>query len=72
MSATTKTVVFLSSEIEEFLDLCNRVLVFRGGVITSTFEPPYDTHVILNATFGRRPDARLLGEETHGHHTREL
>ncbi|WP_218961163.1 YbhB/YbcL family Raf kinase inhibitor-like protein [Ruegeria sediminis] len=58
-------VVFLSSEIEEFLDLCNRVLVFRGGVVSSTFEPPFDTHVILNATFGRKPDARLPGEEPH-------
>lgn len=56
-------VVFLSSEVEEFLDLCNRVLVFRGGVISSIFEPPYETHVILNATFGRKPDARLPGEE---------
>ena len=56
-------VVFLSSEIEEFLDLCNRVLVFRGGVVSSTFQPPFNTHTILNATFGRRPDARLPGEE---------
>ncbi|WP_397543888.1 YbhB/YbcL family Raf kinase inhibitor-like protein [Roseovarius salis] len=58
-------VVFLSSEIEEFLDLCNRVLVFRGGVISSTFTPPFDTHVILNATFGRRLDAALPGEQPH-------
>lgn len=58
-------VVFLSSEIEEFPDLCNRVLVFRGGVVSSMFEPPFDTHVILNATFGRKPDARLPGEEHH-------
>lgn len=55
-------VIFLSSEIEEFIDLCNRVLVFRGGVVTSTFEPPFDAHVILNATFGRKPDAPLFGE----------
>lgn len=55
-------VIFLSSEIEEFIDLCNRVLVFRGGVISSTFEPPFDTHAILNATFGRKPDAPLFGE----------
>lgn len=58
-------VVFLSSEIEEFLDLCNRVLVFRGGVVSSAFEPPFDTHVILNATFGRKAHARLPGEEEH-------
>ena len=56
-----RAVVFLSSEIEEFLDLCNRVLVFRGGVISSAFEPPFDPHVILNATFGRRADAPLPG-----------
>lgn len=55
-------VIFLSSEIEEFIDLCNRVLVFRGGVVSSTFDPPFDTHVILNATFGRKPDAPLFGE----------
>lgn len=55
-------VVFLSSEIEEFLDLCNRVVVFRGGVISTTFQPPYDGHTILNATFGRRADAQLPGE----------
>jgi len=56
-------VVFLSSEIEEFLDLCNRVLVFRGGVVSSNFEPPFDTHVILNATFGRKADAPMPGED---------
>ncbi|MCX7890422.1 MAG: YbhB/YbcL family Raf kinase inhibitor-like protein [Rhodobacteraceae bacterium] len=65
-------VVFLSSEIEEFLDLCNRVLVFRGGVVSSSFEPPFDTHVILNATFGRRPDAPLPGEETDAARVVEL
>ena len=59
-------VLFLSSEIEEFLGLCNRVVVFRGGVISSEFEPPFDSHGILNATFGRKPDARLPGEEPHG------
>lgn len=67
-AARGNSVVFLSSEIEEFLDLCNRVLVFRGGTVWTTFEPPYDGHVILNATFGRKADARMLGEELeHGH-----
>ncbi len=51
-------VVFLSSEIEEFANLCTRVLVFRGGIVSTHFEPPFDTHVILNATFGRRPNER--------------
>ncbi|WP_137389437.1 YbhB/YbcL family Raf kinase inhibitor-like protein [Rhodoligotrophos defluvii] len=55
-------VVFLSSEIEEFLNLCTRVHVFRNGSIWAEFEPPYDTHAILNAMFGRRATARLPGE----------
>ena len=46
-------VVFLSSEIEEFLDLCNRVIVFRAGVIKAQFEPPLDSNEILNSTFGK-------------------
>lgn len=55
-------VVFLSSEIEEFLNLCTRVHVFRNGSISSEFEPPYDSHAILNAMFGRKATARLPGE----------
>ena len=51
-------VVFLSSEIEEFLDMCTRVHVFRNGTMATEFEPPYDGHAILNAMFGRKPDAR--------------
>ena len=46
-------VVFLSSEVEEFLDLCNRVIVFRGGVIKAQFQPPLDSNEILNSTFGK-------------------
>ncbi len=53
-AATGRAVVFLSSEIEEFLDLCTRVHVFRNGAIFQYFEPPFDANVILNATFGRR------------------
>jgi ribose transport system ATP-binding protein len=70
-AAKGKAVVFLSSEIEEFLSLCSRVLVFRNGAISSTFDPPYDGHVILNAMFGRRPSAASLGEanEEHAHET---
>jgi ribose transport system ATP-binding protein len=61
-AAKGKAVVFLSSEIEEFLNLCTRVLVFRNGTIASAFDPPYDGHAILNAMFGRRPTASLPGE----------
>jgi ribose transport system ATP-binding protein len=68
-AAKGKAVVFLSSEIEEFLSLCTRVLVFRNGAISSAFDPPYDGHVILNAMFGRRASAALPGEtnEQHAH-----
>jgi Raf kinase inhibitor-like YbhB/YbcL family protein len=58
-------VVFLSSEIEEFLNLCTRVLVFRNGSISAEFAPPYDGHVILNAMFGRKATARLPGEPSN-------
>jgi ribose transport system ATP-binding protein len=61
-AARGNAVVFLSSEIEEFLNLCSRVHVFRNGAISSDFEPPFDTHVILNAMFGRRATAALPGE----------
>lgn len=69
-------VVFLSSEIEEFLNLCSRVHVFRNGSISSEFEPPFDGHVILNAMFGRRaaaplPGEALVEEEAHPHHHAE-
>lgn len=71
-AATGKAVVFLSSEIEEFLNLCTRVLVFRNGVISSEFDPPFDGHVILNAMFGRRPSAALplASDEADDRHAR--
>jgi Raf kinase inhibitor-like YbhB/YbcL family protein len=53
-AASGRAAIFLSSEIEEFMHLCSRVQVFRNGAISSEFRPPYDTNVILNATFGRR------------------
>lgn len=56
-------VVFLSSEIEEFLELCTRVLVFRNGTVSTEFTPPYDGHAILNAMFGRKPDAALTDDD---------
>lgn len=75
-AARGNAVVFLSSEIEEFLNLCSRVHVFRNGAISADFDPPFDTHVILNAMFGRRaqaamPGAALAEEEAHPHHHAE-
>ena len=55
-------VVFLSSEIEEFFNLCTRVHVFRNGAISAEFAPPFDGHTILNAMFGRKATAAMPGE----------
>lgn len=64
-AAKGKSVVFLSSEVEEFLNLCTRVIVFRNGVISSEFTPPYDGHVLLNAMFGRKATDDLPGDPHH-------
>ncbi len=63
-AAKGNAVVFLSSEIEEFTDLCSRVLVFRGGIVSSEFTPPFDTNLILNATFGRGAEKLALHDHT--------
>ena len=60
-----KSVVFLSSEVEEFLNLCTRVIVFRNGGISSEFTPPYIGRGLLNAMFGRRESADLVGDVHH-------
>lgn len=67
-AAGDRAVVFLSSEIEEFVDLCTRVYVFRNGVISSDFEPPFHPNVILNATFGHKGTAASpFGANGNGH-----
>ena len=37
-AAQGKSVVYMSSEIEEFIGFCSRVIVFRAGVIFAVFE----------------------------------
>jgi ribose transport system ATP-binding protein len=59
-----KAVVFLSSEVEEFLNLCTRVIVFRNGTISSEFTPPYSSHGLLDAMFGRK-GSDDLGSDVH-------
>lgn len=71
-AARGNAVLFLSSEIEEFLNLCSRVCVFRNGSIWTDFSPPYDSHVILNAMFGRKATARLPGETQQEHDAGEI
>lgn len=48
------SVIYLSSELEEFIGLCSRVIVFRQGTIFDEFEGiEVDTHRILEAMFGQ-------------------
>jgi len=53
-AAQGKSVMYLSSEIEEFVGFCSRVLVFRNGSIFDEFTGP-DIHPtpILEAMFGQ-------------------
>ena len=46
-------VLFISSEIDEVLGVCNRVLVVHRGGIQAEFTPPYDQEVVLSAFFGK-------------------
>ena len=46
-------VLFISSEIDEVLGVCNRVLVVHRGRIQAEFTPPYDQEVVLSAFFGK-------------------
>jgi ABC-type sugar transport system ATPase subunit len=50
-----KAVMFLSSEIEEFVGLCHRVAVFRDGALFATLEGSEQITVngVLAAMFGR-------------------
>jgi energy-coupling factor transporter ATP-binding protein EcfA2 len=53
-AAQGKSVMYLSSEIEEFVGFCSRVLVFRNGSVFDEFTGP-DIHPtpILEAMFGQ-------------------
>jgi ribose transport system ATP-binding protein len=72
-AARGKSVVYLSSEIEEFVGFCTRVIVFRHGhVITEFSGDEIDPDRILKAMFGqirdrdraRRTAAMAAEEET--------
>lgn len=54
-AARGKSVIYLSSEIEEFVGFCTRVLVFRHGAIFDEFSgPEIEPARILEAMFGQR------------------
>ena len=57
------TVIFLSSELEEFIGLCHRVLVFRDGSIFETFEnEDIDPNIILEGMFGHTKKTSLSSQ----------
>jgi ribose transport system ATP-binding protein len=55
-AAQGKSVVYMSSEIEEFIGFCARVIVFRNGTIFDSFEASeLNPATILEAMFGQTP-----------------
>jgi ribose transport system ATP-binding protein len=53
-AAQGKSVVYMSSELEEFIGFCSRVIVFRGGVIFAVLEAAaLNPRIILEAMFGQ-------------------
>lgn len=53
-AATGKSIVYMSSEIEEFVDFCSRVLVFRNGSVFEEFTgDAIEPDRILAAMFGQ-------------------
>jgi ribose transport system ATP-binding protein len=62
LSEDGKAVVFLSSEIDEFLGLCDRVAVFRNGSIFTVL-PPEEITIdrVLAAMFGQSGDGPIVG-----------
>ncbi len=60
-AAQGKSVVYMSSELEEFIGFCSRVIVFRAGAIFETFEAA-ELHpsTILEAMFGQ-PRGMMAG-----------
>ncbi len=59
------SIVFLSSEIEEFIGLCGRIVVFRHGSIFDSFtDDEIDPDRILEAMFGQRRQTAGGGERS--------
>ena len=53
MAASGMAVLFISSELEEVLGVCTRVLVIHRGRIQSEFKAPYDQEKVVSAFFGQ-------------------
>lgn len=53
MASQGMAVLFISSELEEVLGVCNRVLVIHRGRVQAEFSPPYDKEAVIAAFFGK-------------------
>jgi len=53
MAASGMAVLFISSELEEVLGVCTRVLVIHRGRVQSEFKAPYDQEKVVSAFFGQ-------------------
>ena len=61
------TVVFLSSELEEFIGLCHRVVVFRNGSVFETFEKEdIEPNTILEGMFGHTKNSNQNTADNSG------
>lgn len=62
-AAEGNSVVYMSSELEEFIGLCSRVAVFRNGSIFDTLtDADVDPRLILEAMFGQTRGARATAK----------
>ena len=55
MARAGLSILFISSEIEEILGVCDRVLVIYRGAIKAEFVPPFDQGDIVAEFFGHGP-----------------
>lgn len=53
MAASGVAVLFISSELEEVLGVCSRVLVIHHGRVQAEFKAPYDQEKVVSAFFGQ-------------------
>jgi rhamnose transport system ATP-binding protein len=53
MAASGMAVLFISSELEEVLGVCSRVLVIHRGRVHAEFKAPYDSEKVVSAFFGQ-------------------
>jgi rhamnose transport system ATP-binding protein len=54
LAKTGMAILFISSEIEEVLGVCDRVLVIHQGKVHAEFTPPFDQKEVVAAFFGQR------------------